>query len=93
MSNPAINQQEFDKLPEREKQVIRNYELRNILERRDSYEIVVRFTRSFDDDLGCGGDAIQDGTKPVGQALLDQFITELQAAYDETGMAGHFEVE
>jgi hypothetical protein len=69
----------------------RNVELKNILSHPESYEIMVRFTRSFGDDLNCGGEAILSD-KPVGKALLEQFINELQQAYDETGMAGHFEV-
>ena len=58
----------------------------------DEYEFVVRFTRNFSEDLECGGKPIEDDKLPLAAALTRQFVAELQDAYDETGMAGHFEI-
>jgi hypothetical protein len=66
-------------------------ELRDKVNGADSYEIVVRFTRSISDDLNCAGEAIKKDA-PVGECLLNQFTEELQSAYDTMGMAGHFEI-
>ena len=69
----------------------REDEISRLASRPDSYEIVVRFTRSLGDDLNCGGDEIAKD-QPIGAALRCQFIAELQDAYDTLGMAGHFTV-
>lgn len=57
----------------------------------DGYEFTVVFRRNLSDDLHCGGEAIASDV-PVGEALLRQFITELQGAFDDCGMAGDFQV-
>lgn len=70
----------------------RRDELAKVLAKPDTYEFVVVFTRSIGDDLGCGSKPLLDTNQPIGRALLTQFIEELQQAYDDSGMAGHFQV-
>ena len=61
------------------------------LKEADTYQITVRFTRSFSDDIGVvkprPGESVKD-------ALIRQFVTELQSAYDhpDVGIAGRFQV-
>jgi hypothetical protein len=69
----------------------RETELSKVLENADQYEFIVRFRRSFADDLECGSKHVAS-EKTIGDALLQQFRQELQAAYDDTGMAGSFEI-
>jgi len=64
----------------------RDKELEKVL-KTDSYEFTVVFTRHFSDDM-----EILESEKSIGEALLHQFVVELQTAYDETGMAGSFSV-
>ena len=56
----------------------------------DTYEIVVRFKRSFSDDAG----VIEEEGEVTPQTLVKQLVRELQAAYDhaDTAIAGSFQV-
>ncbi len=58
----------------------------------DSYEIVVKFTRSFSDDAGVVGLGDNDPLDP--RSLVAQLVKELQAAYDhpDIAIAGSFDV-
>lgn len=53
---------------------------------KDSYTLHVRFTRSLSDDL-----SVTNSREPM--VLAKQLALELQNAYDETSMAGQFQVE
>lgn len=71
----------------------RHKELNSILSNGvDVYEFTVVFTRQLSDDLNCDGVSIADKNLPIGKALLNQFVNELQQVYDDCGMAGCFKV-
>lgn len=53
-----------------------------------SYEMTVRFWRDYGDDTGVIGKA-----SPSPKDFAIQLAKEIQAAYDELGIAGSFQVE
>lgn len=63
-------------------------ELKRLHETTDEYEITVVFQRNFGDDIP----HLAGSDMPIGKALLNQFVRELQEAFDKGGMAGHFRV-
>lgn len=55
----------------------------------DSYSLVVVFRRSHSDD----DEIVKERGWPVtAQTLARQFALEMQAAFDDGGIAGHFQV-
>lgn len=55
-----------------------------------TYTITVEFTRELDDD----SEVLKaKGKRATKKALLTQFCEELQGAYDELAMAGHFTIK
>jgi hypothetical protein len=58
----------------------------------DAYSFTVTFTRYARDDIECAKTNFPK-IKETRKLLLQQLRTELQAAYDETGMAGHFDID
>ena len=56
------------------------------------YHILVRFDREYSDDLCYAQERMKKTGSSLEAAIREQFIAELQEAFDMSGMAGHYEI-
>jgi len=64
----------------------------DFLDENKQYHLLVRFDREYYDDVGYAKERMERDGVTLEEALRQQFGAELQDAYDELGMAGHYEI-